>query len=260
MAKNKLIEKMSHTATTCGLWVTLESPSITEIAVAQDLDWIGVDMEHGHLDFKEVMEHIRTVRGSNVTVLVRVPEIQQGTIKRVMDLGAHAVLLPLVRGAEDLKKGISYGRYPMQGVRGVGGERAVKWGLGLQDYLSYANEEVLIIPLIETREAIENIDDILDNPDVKVIFFGPADLSATYGFLGEWEGPGVAEKILDVRERAAKKGIASGIMARSIEDAILRKNQGFNMIGLGSDAGLMIRSIEDTLKALGKDTKVHNWF
>lgn len=260
MGRNKLIEKCKEGSATCGLWVTMESPSVTEIAVTLGLDWVCVDMEHGHLDFKEVMEHIRVVRETDTTVLVRVPEIQQGTIKRVLDIGAHGVLLPLVLDAEDVRRGMSFGRYPLQGVRGLGGERAVKWGLGLHDYIGHADDDVLMIPLIETRGAAECIDEILEVPGVQAIFFGPADLSASYGYLGEWEGPGVANKILDIRDRAEQRGIASGIMGMNIEDALLRQRQGFKMIGLGSDAGLMIRSMTEMLTALGKSAKPHLWF
>ncbi|SDY01101.1 2-dehydro-3-deoxyglucarate aldolase/4-hydroxy-2-oxoheptanedioate aldolase [Paenibacillus sp. CF384] len=223
-------------------------------------DWICVDMEHGHLDLKEVMEHVRTVRGSDTAVLVRVPSIEQGIVKRVLDLGAHGVVLPLVRSREDLEAGMSYGRYPTEGVRGIGGERSVKWGMGMQDYLKDANEETLIIPLIETKDAVDDIEQILQVPGLEAIFFGPADLSASYGYLGDWEGPGIAEIILNVRAAAAKLGIASGLMSMNAEDAKLRQEQGFNMVGLGSDIGLMIRSMESAMRAVGREPKPHLWF
>ncbi|MBM7567613.1 HpcH/HpaI aldolase family protein [Paenibacillus sacheonensis] len=259
-ARNPLRRKFQAKQQTLGVWVTLESPSITEAAIMMGADWICVDMEHGHLGLKEVMEHVRTVRGSNTAALVRVPSIEQGIVKRVLDIGAHGVLLPLVRGYEDLALGMSFARYPMDGVRGIGGERSVKWGMGMQDYLKDANEETLVIPLIETRQAVEDIDRILQVPGLEVIFFGPADLSATYGYLGDWEGPGVAEKILRVRETAERAGVASGIMSMNESDAQLRYGQGFNMVGLGSDLGLMIRSAESAMRRLGRETTPHLWF
>lgn len=259
-ARNPLRRKFQAKQQTQGVWVTLESPSITEAAIMMGADWICVDMEHGHLGMKEVMEHVRTVRGTDTAALVRVPSIEQGIVKRVLDIGAHGVLLPLVRGHEDMARGMSYGRYPLEGVRGIGGERSVKWGMGMADYLKDANEETLVIPLIETREAVEDIDRILEVPGLEAIFFGPADLSATYGYLGEWEGQGVAEKILAVREAAERAGVASGIMTMNAADAVKRKEQGFNMVGLGSDLGLMIRSMEASMKQLGRDTTPHLWF
>jgi 2-keto-3-deoxy-L-rhamnonate aldolase RhmA len=248
MLHNRLREKLRAGETTCGLWVTLESPTVTEIAARLGLDWICIDMEHGHQDCREVMDHLRAARGSGLTALVRVPGIRQDLIKRPLDMGADGLLLPLVRGAADVEEGFRHGRYPPRGRRGVGGERAVGWGLDFREYLSAANEETLLIPIIETREAVEEIDAILATPGLEAIFFGPADLSASCGFLGEWEGPGVAEKILDVRERAAARGIAAGVMARNAEDAQSRRAQGFRMVALGSDTGLMIHGLTTVLE------------
>src|SRR5436189_4720863 len=123
MARNPLRDRLRQRETSYGLWVTLESPTVTEIAVTLGLGWVCIDMEHGHLGFREVMEHVRAVRGSATTALVRVPEIGQSSIKRALDIGAHGVLLPLVRGREDVEQGMSFGRYPPRGVRGVSGER-----------------------------------------------------------------------------------------------------------------------------------------
>jgi 2-keto-3-deoxy-L-rhamnonate aldolase RhmA len=142
----------------------------------------------------------------------------------------------------------------------VGGERAVKWGMAFREYLEAADSQTLIIPMIETRDAAEQIDEILAVPGLEMIFFGPADLSACYGHLGEWEGPGMAELILDIRARAAKLGIGSGVIGVDSTDACKRRDQGFNMIGLGSDAGLMIRSINASLTALGVKPVPHIWF
>lgn len=248
--RNHLREKLRANRPTYGLWVTLESPTISEIAAALALDWVCIDMEHGHLGFREAIEHLRALHGSEVTPLVRVPEIGQSAIKRALDIGAHGLLLPLPRGREDVAQGMRLGRYPPQGVRGVGGERAVQWGLGFEEYLACANEETLLIPIIETREAAEEIDSILDVPGLEAIFFGPADLSASYGYLGEWEGPGIAQTILDIREKAEARGIASGVMARSVEEAARRGEQGFRLVGLGSDTGLLIRALNESLGRL----------
>src|SRR5439155_18414841 len=126
--------------------------------------------------------------------------------------------------------------------------------------LSYADEETLIIPLIETRGAVQDIDAILDIPGLQSIFFGPADLSASYGFKGEWEGPGIAEIILEVRAKAWAKGLAAGIMSRSPQDTILRRDQVFNMIALGTEMGLMIRGIREHLDAAERQVDLNLWF
>jgi 2-keto-3-deoxy-L-rhamnonate aldolase RhmA len=259
-AIERLRRKLKAKEPLYGLWCTLEAPSIPEIATTLGLDWVCVDMEHGHLDWREVMEHVRAVRGSETAVFVRVPELQQSAVKRALDIGAHGVLLPLVRTRAELELGMRHGRYPTGGWRGVGGERAVKWGMAFREYLQAADSQTLIIPLIETREAAENFDDILAVPGLELIFFGPADLSACYGHLGEWEGPGMAELIVNLRARAAQRGIGSGIMSLDPTDACKRRDQGFNLIGLGSDTGMMIRSINSSLTTLGVKPAKHTWF
>jgi len=260
MTRNKLRGRLQAGETSYGLWITMDSPALAELAVALGLDWVCIYMEHGHLDYGHVVQHLRALRNSDVSAVVRVPDTNISTIKRALDLGAHGVILPLVRSAADLELGFRFGRYPPRGVRGVGGERAVTWGLGLEEYLSFADQETLIIPLIETRDAVDHIDEILAVPGLEAIFFGPADLSASQGYLGQWEGPGVAAQILDVRARAAARGIGAGVMTTSVEDAVQRRDQGFRMVGLGSDAALLIRSVNAALLALRGRTEKHLWF
>ena len=246
---NHLKQKLARGETALGMWVTLESPSITEIAVALGLDWVAIDTEHGHLDFKEVVAHLRVTRNTTTTPIVRVPEIQQGTIKRVLDLGAHGVIVPQVMDAAEVARAVGFAKYPPRGVRGVGGERATQWGLGLKEQTQRADRETMVIPLIETVAAEAALDGILNVPGVDALFLGPADFSASAGHLGEWEGPGVAERLLAIKDRARARGIACGVMATSVEDALLRQRQGFQMIGIGSDTGLLIRSTLERLRA-----------
>jgi 2-keto-3-deoxy-L-rhamnonate aldolase RhmA len=260
MSQNPLRKKLQSDQSTLGLWATMECASITEIAVAMNIDWVVVDMEHGHLDYKDAMDHIRVVRETGTSIIIRVPDIREDCIKRALDMGAHGVILPLARSAEDVERGFQFGRYAPRGIRGIGGERAVKWGLGFKDYLEVANEETMIIPMIETKEAAADIDNILEVDGLEAIFLGPADMSATYGFLGEWEGGDTAELNLEIREKAAAKGIATGVVGTSRENAKQRQEQGFKMVALGSDAGLLIRSIQETMVALGRDAKPHLWF
>lgn len=257
---NPLRPKLARGDACKGLWVTLESATVTELASELGMDWVTIDMEHGCLDYKDVVQHIRAARGSDLSVLVRVPSIAIDQIKRVLDLGADGVLLPLVRTADDLELGMQYGRYPGRGVRGIGGERSLRCGLKLQEYLAMANNECMIIPLIETGEAVDNIDAILNVEGLETIFVGPADLSSSRGHLGEWEGGNVAQEILTVLEKAGKKGISSGIMAMDNADLMARLEQGFSMIGLGSDVGMMTRTLRPMLAELGGRKFEKRWF
>jgi len=134
------------------------------------------------------------------------------------------------------------------------------WGLGFQEYLAGANTETMIIPIIETVEAAQNIDDILATPGLEAIFFGPSDLSTTHGYLGQWEGPGIAEKILNIRAKAAERGIGAGLLAQSVEDGVLRRDQGFKLVGLGADTTMLIRAMRQMLDKLRGDSTPHLWF
>lgn len=250
---NPLRRKLREGKTTYGMWVTVESPNITEAAVLLGLDWVVIEMEHGHLDWGDVMEHVRAVNRSETAAIVRVSECRREAIQRALDLGADGLIVPMISSAEEAAAVYRWGRYPPRGVRGVGGERCVKWGLEFQEYLSRANEETLLIPLLETRGAVEDFDAILKTEGLEAIYFGPADMSASYGHLGEWEGGDVAETILRMCRTAGKKGIAGGVLARSSDEAMKRRDQGFRMIGLGADVNLMLRSLQQTLEVLRRD-------
>lgn len=250
-------QKLSRGEVTFGMWVTLESPSITEIAAQMGLDWVCIDTEHGHLDFKEVVEHLRALKGTPTVGLVRVQEIEQGLIKRVLDVGAHGIIVPQVKNADEVERAVRFAKYPPRGVRGIGAERATLWGKALQ---SVPRLQTLVIPLIETVEAGRNIDAILQVPGVDAFFFGPADYSASAGYPGEWEGPGVAEEILRVKDCIRAKGLACGIFMTDPKNATLRIEQGFQMLGLGTDCGMLINGITERFQGMGRpiDPKVWN--
>jgi 2-keto-3-deoxy-L-rhamnonate aldolase RhmA len=133
----------------------------------------------------------------------------------------------------------------------VGGERATRWGLGLKELTRSADRETMVIPLLETVAAGEAIDDILGVPGIDAIFFGPADYSSSAGYLGEWEGPGVAATLLALNDKIRARGLPTGIMATDIPNAIQRRDQGFRMIGLGSDTRFLIRASLAAFEALG---------
>src|SRR5438874_6955278 len=127
-AIRKLRQKLAAKQPAYGLWVTLESASISEMAAALGLDWIVIDAEHGHLDWKEVVEHLRAAVRSETVALVRVAELNGALVKRALDLGADGVVIPWVEGAEQLRRALAFARYPPEGVRGIGAERATGWG------------------------------------------------------------------------------------------------------------------------------------
>jgi len=235
--------------TTFGVWASLGSAGSAELLARSGLDWVVVDMEHGSLSYRDALDHIRAAKGTDLAVIVRVPTTAVDTVKRALDLGAHGVLLPLIRTAEELREGFQHARYPLTGRRGLGGERAVRWGSAVEGYVASANEETMVIPVIETADAIENIDEILDVPGFEAIFFGPSDLSQSLGHMAVWEGPGVADIILRTAARSTQRGVATGVIGTSPEDITRRQEQGFKMIGLGADAGLLLRHLKHAVAA-----------
>ncbi len=249
---NPLRRKFREKKTGVGIFVTLDDPTVTEVAAQCGLDWICVDMEHGHLDYRDLLGHLRAAQGSNLTVLSRVPTTSVDHVKRTLDLGAHGVVLPLINTAAELRQGIAFGRYPPVGVRGLSNMRAAHYGPMIAEYVEVADEETMIIPIIETADASRNIDDILAVEGLEAVFFGPADLSQSFGHRGVWEGPGVAEDILRMADLARARSIVTAIMGLDIADIDRRLEQGFEMIGVGSDVYLLMKGIGDLARRYGQ--------
>jgi len=255
-AIKRLREKLAADEPIYGLWITLESASISEMAVALGLDWIVIDAEHGHLDWKEILEHIRAAVRSDTVMLVRITELNAGLIKRALDIGADGIVIPWIETAEQLKQAVSFARFPLEGIRGIGAERATAWGQCFVQHTQEANEHVLVVPIIESVTGGKNIKEICQVGGAELVFLGPADYSSTAGFRGQWEGPGVAKELLAVKDTVRACGKHCGIMATSQENLIERRLQGFRMLGLGTDSGLFLRSLHATLGVVGRDRQI----
>jgi len=254
-ALSRFREKLAADVPVYGLWVTLESPSITEMAVALGLDWVVIDAEHGHLDWSEIVAHIRATVRCDTVALVRLVERDTGLIKRALDIGADGVAAPWIDSVEDLRALIRDSRYPPEGRRGVGGDRATVWGQCFREHTQEANEHVLVLPNIENVTVVHEMSAMREVEEAELFFFGPADFSATAGHVGQWEGPGVAERILSLKDTLRAAGKHAGIIATSVEDLHRRLEQGFRMIALGADAGLLMGALHKMLGAAGRDRK-----
>lgn len=239
-----------------GLWVTLESPSVTEMAAALGVDWVVIDAEHGHLDWAAIVAHLRAVVRSDTLALVRIAELDRGLIKRALDLGADGVVVPWVETAEQLRRAVAFARYPPEGCRGIGAERATGWGQCMPEHTAEANDHVLVVPIIETRNTAAAVDEMTRVDGVEVFFFGPADYSSTAGYRGQWEGPGVAGELLALKDTIRKAGKHCGVVSTGTANLAERVDQGFLMVGLGLDAGLLLRSLHESLAAVGRDRRI----
>lgn len=255
-AITRLRERMKANQAVYGLWVTLESASITEMAVGLGLDWIVVDAEHGHLDWHDIVAHIRAAVRSDTVALVRIAELNGGLIKRALDIGADGVVVPWIESPGQLREAVRWAQYPPAGLRGIGAERATCWGHCLPEHVAEANEHVLVVPLIETVRGGTNAAQLAQVPGVELFFFGPADFSATAGHPGQWEGPGVAKQILAAKDAILASGKQCGILAPSAENLAERQRQGFRMLGVAIDSGLILSGLRSTLANVGRDHSI----
>jgi len=260
LAVRKLREKLAAGDAVYGLWVTLESASVTEMAVALGLDWVVIDAEHGHLDWKEIVEHLRTAVRSETVALVRIAELDRGLIKRALDVGADGVVVPWMETEDQLRQAVTFARYPPEGCRGLGAERATGWGECLAEHAVEANHHVLVVPIIESVRAVGSVPRMCQVEGVDIVFFGPADFSATAGFRGQWEGPGVARQLLTLKDVIRQAGKHCGVVATGTANLAERFDQGFRVIALGLDGGLLLRSIHESLAAVGRDRRIRSGF
>jgi 2-keto-3-deoxy-L-rhamnonate aldolase RhmA len=260
VAIRKLREKLAAGQAVYGLWVTLESASVTEMAVALGLDWVVIDAEHGQLDWQEIVDHLRAAVRSETVAMVRIAQLDRGLIKRALDIGADGVVVPWMETEDQLRQAVAFARYPPEGNRGIGGERATGWGECLAEHTAEANDHVLVVPIIESVQAIASVPRMCQVDGVDVFFFGPADFSSTAGFRGQWEGPGVAGQILELKDTIRRAGKNCGVVATGTANLAERFDQGFRMLALGLDGGLLLRSLHESLAAVGRDRKIRSGF
>jgi 2-keto-3-deoxy-L-rhamnonate aldolase RhmA len=224
--------------------------------VAIGLDWVVVDAEHGPLDWGDIAGHVRAAVRSPTVVLVRLAEANTGLVKRALDIGADGVVLPGIESAEELRAAVAMAHYPPSGLRGLGAERATGWGRGMAAHVAEADEHVLVVPILESVAAAREVEAICQVPGVELLQVGPADFSASAGHAGQWEGPGVAEAILGMKDTIRRHGKHAGVVATGDDDLLRRRDQGFRFLGLGFDTGFLIRGLESSLARFGRDATI----
>lgn len=223
------------------------------------LDWVVIDAEHGQLDFKEITEHLRVLRHTNTTALVRIPSIDRGYIKRVLDLGAEGIVVPQVQTEDEVAEAVRYAKYPPRGIRGVGADRATLWGKGIASYIRTANRRTLVIPMIEHVRAGENFAAILAVPGVDAVFFGLCDYAASIGGVEGGAMTDVEPEIRRLQRIARTARMPTGLLALDAKQVKARERQGFQMLGVGIDSQLMIQSLERILTGAGRALNPKIW-
>lgn len=205
-----------------------------------NLDWILVDQEHGNISDDSMHDAVAAIAACGVSPIVRVPEGQHWMIKRALDAGAHGIMVPLVKNAEEAKAIATYAKFPPKGTRGLGSPFSVEkfdHGMGLMQYFQEANDATLVILQIETQSALDQAAEIAAVPGVDVLFIGPTDLGNTIGhptLKGDF-APELEDAIKKIHDAAQNGGKWSGIYCGSGEQAKKYADIGFNMCNTMND-------------------------
>jgi 2-keto-3-deoxy-L-rhamnonate aldolase RhmA len=206
-----LKEKLRNKEVTLGSWITLGNTAIAEIMAKADFDWLVVDLEHSVISIDVAGELIRTIDLCGVAPLVRLTSNDPNQIKRVMDAGAHGIVVPMVNHPDEAALAVAATRYAPAGSRGVGLARAQGYGVNFNDYLQWQNDGPVVIVQIEHKDAIERLDDILAVPGVDGFIIGPYDLSCSMGIPGQFEQPEFIRAMTHIRETGKRLGCPTGI-------------------------------------------------
>lgn len=227
-----------------GLWVSLANPTSAEAIASAGFDWVLVDMEHSPNDLRSVVSQLQVFAAYNTTAIVR-PEWNDAVlVKRLLDCGAEGLLFPMVQNLDEAKAAVASTRYPPNGIRGVSlTHRGNNYGR-ISDYLTQVEDETAVLLQVETRAALEAAEDIASADGVDGVFFGPADIAADMGLLGQPQHPDVWAAIRPVAERLMAKGIPVGTLVADPEFARSLIADGFLFVACGSDAGLLARSAD----------------
>ena len=250
---SSLRQAWSDGASTRGLWLTSNSASVAESVAQLGFDYVSIDMQHGFADYDDVVAMMRAM-GTGAsgtaasTITCRVPWNEPGIIGRVLDAGAMGVIIPMVNTVEQAERAVAACRYAPDGSRSYGPVRAAL--ANGPDYQVTANERVACIPMIETVEALGNLDAILDVPGIDAVYVGPADLSLTLGLApqGDHDDASFNDALATIVAACDRRGIVAGIHANP-QIAAKRLAQGFRMVTVSSDLQALAAGASAALRA-----------
>lgn len=237
MRKKSLKQSLFENRLTYGSWITIGHPSIAEIMARSSFDWLTVDMEHSVISLDQAQQLIQIIESNGVVPLVRVGENSPNLIKRVLDAGAHGVIVPMVNNKEDAEKAVKSVKYPPEGTRGVGLARAQGYGLEFEKYKEWVAKDSIVIVQIEHIDGINNLEKILDVDGVDGSIIGPYDLSGSLGYPGEFERQVVRDAILKYETvcKEMKKPMGFHVVQPDSKIALHYKEKGYVFLAVGLD-------------------------
>lgn len=241
MNKISLRERIRSNKPTIGSWITLGHPSIAEIMANAGFDWLVVDLEHSVIPIDVAGDLIRVIDLCGVAPLVRLTSNNPDQIKRVMDAGAHGIVVPMVNSAEEARRAVAAVHYAPQGGRGVGLARAQGYGVRFQEYLVWQKESPVVIVQIEHQDAVDNLEAILTVPGVDGLIIGPYDLSCSMGIPGQFDHPDFMAAMERIRMTAIRLGSPAGLHIVEPDQERLKQSlhEGYRFIAYSVDIRIL---------------------
>ena len=236
MRKNKLKKLFKEGKAAINGWIEMPSSYSAEVMAHQGWDSLTIDMQHGAIDQSDVLQIFQAISITDVVPVARVNWNEPGQIMKVLDYGAYGIICPMVSNRNQAEKFVQACMYPPKGYRSFGPTRGFMYGGS--DYVDHANNEILKIAMIETKEALNELDKIMKTPGLDGVYIGPADLSLAIGEkpgFDKPEGHPTYEQILNILNYAKKNNLVAGIHNASPEYAKKMINIGFQIVTVGSD-------------------------
>ena len=243
--ENKIMKMWSEGKPVINGWLAIPSFFSAETMANQGWDSLTVDMQHGMVGYDNLLPMLAAIKPS-VTPMARVPWLEPGIIMKSLDAGCLGIICPMVNNGDDAEQFIQAMRYPPRGGRSFGPTRVV---LRHDNYASEANEKTIAMAMIETKEALDNIDDIMSTDGLNAIYVGPADLSNSLGHTPRLdpEEPEVVEAIAMILAKAKEHGLKAGLHNGSASYAKRMIGNGFDFVSIMSDARLLAKACEGEL-------------
>ena len=237
MKKNGIQEAWNNGKNIVNGWSSIANTFNSEILAVSGFDSVTIDMQHGLVGYQKVVEMLQAISGYNITPMVRVPWNDPSMVMRCLDAGAYGIICPMVNTKEECEKFVAACRYPPKGYRSFGPIRARMYAG--DDYFKHANDTLLNFAMIETSEAVDNLDKILSVEELDAVYIGPSDLAVTMGYA-----PGAYEKEVEdclsyIIEMCKKKNIKAGIHCPDGKTVKERFDMGYNLGTISADAALL---------------------
>lgn len=235
-----------------GTWITIGNYESTEIILQHNFDWICVDIEHSTISLKTMKTLISLCEKYNTKSYVRIPEINKALISKILDAGARGIIIANVQSAEDIKKTIEYVFYSPKGSRGMGLSRAQEYGKKFNQYVSKDSKNIDIIPMIESEEAIKNLEDILSYEEIKLSMIGPYDLSSSLNNPGNFQSKEFKSALNKYKKTSSNlgKGMGIHVVEPSKKDLLKSIKENYSFIAFSTDAIFLDRSLSAAMESI----------